>query len=619
MDTDSIIQQTLKLSQLKIDSQIRSRTLLEWKQQALNGIKDDLTNFRWSFLSSASTATTAMYSKNTYNSTIATLTGMNSGAVTIATSVSSAIGTMKIGQIASIAQASNATSLWGVSKDGNGLRLTDTLGTLQLSDRSMQFNSNGDAKVNINGTNIVFNNAESKTYMNNDDYTDYTDWVNNTTGGSTPDTPDDVDYINYKMWQAGGRGNQITFNNQDSLGGNFARVMMNGKSIVVNQGDDLAAINEKAAGVYSGLTFDTYGRADVKINGVTIRLTKDMTVDDMMQAVNSSAAGVTMKYDRLSDQFTIESNQPGKSTVDIGSGLWALGIASGQYNNGTSARVMINNEWVERDTNSFDFRGVNITLNYTTEGTGAVDANGNHTWTAADDISVTTKRDATDAVARIKTYIDAYNTIVKKLEDLLAETKTKTEATYTPLTDEEKSTMTDKQISDWEAIAKIGILRNDSGIAGLTNALRSSLFDQVKSAGLTPSQIGLTTGRWDQGTGGQIILDEDKLTTALEDDPERVMNVFLGNTDPNAAYNEKGLMFRVNDLMLNYVNGSQSTSISNLESSISRANDQIDTLTQKMYDEQDKLYAKYAAMETALSTLQSQSSWLSSMLPTNSK
>jgi flagellar hook-associated protein 2 len=228
--------------------------------------------------------------------------------------------------------------------------------------------------------------------------------------------------------------------------------------------------------------------------------------------------------------------------------------------------------------------------------------------THADDINVTFTRDATDAVSRIKGFIEAYNSIIKKVESLAKERKSSGEVSYGPLTDEEKSVMSEKQIAEWEAIAKKGILKNDNGLQRLASSLRSAFYDSVQSVGLSPSEIGLTTGSFFDGTGGQIFIDEDKLKAALEDNPEKVSEIFAG-TGGN-----KGLLWRMNDLMGDYVNKSQTHTMLSLENSIKRANEQMLKMQDRMYAEEDKLYRQFAAMETAMSKLQSQGDWFTSML-----
>ena len=756
MDTDSIIKQTLKLHQMKIDAQMRSRVKVEWKQQALNSIKDDVTNFRWSFLTAL--GTNAMRSSSIYNATIANVTGKNASAVSITTSTSTPLGSLKIGQIESLAKATSVSSMNGVSRDGNGFNLSDKIGSMLMSTREIKFDSKGDANVNFNGTNIVLNQNDSiddinakiaakngnrivfspsqvdsmgkqyaratvngkEVFLYKDDaYKKLEDSVltyNNITramiyGTNTSKTVningmniavdeaesfnDLLDKINYESslisgpvydWVDDGNGNfsvDLNINGKnvtvskdmENWGcshisdvadamlfgtGSSASVEINGASITINKSDTITDLNKKIqqaggqsivfdqsfqyagttvkytyvnfngrpeqvaqsqllvsnftsgavekanANKLSGFNFDVNGKAyftlgNGKVQG-TFEVNKDMSIGDVMDSVNKSGLGITMRYDKLSDSFTLESNTAGPSVINVG-GLSALGIYNGDYSNGTLARVQINGEWVESKSNTIDYRGLKITLNSTTAA-------------GDEETSVVLKRDATEPLNKIKAFIEAYNTMIKKLEGMLKETKTRAEASYTPLTDEEKSQMSEKQIEEWETIAKKGLLRNDAGIQALTSSLRGALFDAVTAAGLSPSQIGLTTGRWDQNTGGQIMLDEDKLRAALEADPDKVANIFMGGSD-SKNYADRGLTWRMEDLLLGYVNGSQSSSLGSLENSIKRANEQMEKLTKKMYDEEDRLYKKFAAMETALAKIQSQSDWLSSMLNSN--
>jgi flagellar hook-associated protein 2 len=359
------------------------------------------------------------------------------------------------------------------------------------------------------------------------------------------------------------------------------------------------------------LQFDIDGKTTISINDKSIELSENDTITSMINKINNSGANVTMSYDRLSDKFTLESKNIGGTLtsdlqrLDDGNFFNLLGLddSSGSIrSDGAKARVQINGEWVTSDTNTFDFRGIKITLNRTTNGTV------NNIGDPDEDIKVTLKRDTTEAVDRIKSFVDAYNSIIKRIEGLVKERKNITEAAYEPLTKEEKSLMSEKQIEEWEAIAKKGILRNDNGLQSIASSLRNALYENVKSAGLSPSAIGLTTGNFFSGTGGQIVIDENKLRAALEEDPDRVAEVFAG-TDEN-----KGLLWRMNSIMGDYLNRSQPVTLKNLEDSIRRANEQMTKMQEKMYAAEDKLYKQFAAMETALSKLQSQGDWMNAML-----
>ena len=793
-DTESIISQMMKISQLRIDSKTRSRIALQWKQESLNNIKTELTDFRRTYLTALGAS--ALRVSSAFNSTVAKISGTNAGAVSIKTSINSAVGTMKIGQVYSLAKNASVTTLGSASRDGAGFKLTDTLGSLLMNTGDVADN----ARTHVNGATITFS------------YSDSLDDINAKikAGGGNAILFDKVDYQGRAYAQISVNGKSVTYYAEkaitaeqivNSIGADvtfdtntgFANVTLLGQNIQIWKNETLESINNKLdpggannpanidqskriswykdsvdgrvkayvnfvgdgdgtittsapmAGVTAGyisdnklstaISFDSSGEATVTINGesvtinknftiedingefinhandikwltgadgvaratftidagsgpetvtlsatdsggdvgmgtlggsiaqeanrtitttidkdgtkvttsvydrgikwdtrylsdgtkyataniwiktsninsdpgVSIQINQDMTIQEMINKVNSSGAGVTMRYDRLSDQFVIENDRP-DTPLQVG-GLEAFGIFSTNVQAGSRAMVRINDELVTQNSNTFDYRGVTITLNETTQGSGAGGA-----WRDEDNITVSLTRDATDAIERVRAFVDSYNTIVSKLESLLSETKNRSERTYLALTDEEKQNMTEKQIEEWETIAKKGMLKNDSGIQSLINSLRGSLFETISSVGLTPHAIGLSTGRYDAGTGSQIVLDEDKLRAALEEDPEKIANLFMGISESGQ---DRGWLWRVDDLISSYVDGSQYRSISNLETSIRRANEEIEKLQDKMFEEEDKLYKRFAAMETALSKLQSQLDWFNAMMGTS--
>ena len=626
MDTEYIIQQTLRLHQFKIDNRMRAKKLLEWKQQSLNGIKDELTGFRRSFLTGLGAS--AMGNRNTYNSTIAAITGKYAGAVSISTMYSSSVGTMRIGQVVSLAKGASVSSSGSVSEGGGGFGVNATLDSLKFNGGSINFSNYlatvkaqdgtsttlskadvagavwGDAKstIKVGDTDVeLVKGDDGKLYYNGDEVT-FTDGTATITVGD-----ETVTLTNLEDGQIQHNGKTLTFVAEADVNGVTLYKVDNGPTQQIqNEGKLLEFVGETKFKIFRGPE-DT--------EGTEITLKSNMTISQMIQAVNSSGAGVTMKYDRLQDKFSIESNTVGGAAGSLSvseegtnNALEMFGLTGGT-NAGTMAVVWINGEKITRDTNSFEYRGVNITLNYTTDTTSK--GRPEDIDTDLDATVATFTRDATDAISKIKSFIDAYNTIIKKLEGLLAERKKGNEVSYKPLTDEEKSGMTDKQIEEWEAIARKGLLKNDTGIQSMVTSLRNALFDQVESAGLSAADIGISTGSYFGGTGGQIVLDEEKLRAALESDPEKVANVFAG-TDGN-----RGLVWRMDTIMSDYVNGYHSRSLTSLEESLKRANEQIDKMTQKMHDEEDKLYRKFAAMETALSKIQSQGDWFAAMLGNN--
>ena len=643
MDTDSIIQQTLRIHQMRIDTQMRQRTLLQWRQETLNSVRDQITGFRNTFLSSL--GSTTMMQRGVFNSTVATLSSA-SNAFSATSTINSSVGNMKIGAIESIAKGASVSSLKSVSADKNGFASSQRLDSLQfVGGNKIQF-SNYQASSSADGSKVKINQSTAQSALAGADWTskatldDGREIVLTRRGSGDSavfsyslDGGDEMDIVfesdgTFKIPTGDDEEGSPTYFELNKLDG--GQIGHNGNALAFTKTANVSALKEDGTTttvtlverengqiLHNGNVLEFVGTTKIDINGKGIELRSNMTLSQMLSTVNgTSGIGATMSYDRLSDSFKLESNTIGASSTltvsDAGGGnalaLFGLTGSGSVSSTGSSAVLYINNERIERNTNNFEFRGVAITLHGVKD--GSTDIIPEH----VDDVTVTLKRDATDAVNRIKGFIEAYNSIIKRIEGLVRERKSSFEASYKPLTDEEKSVMSEKQIADWEAIAKKGILRNDPGMQNLAANLRRSLFDSVSAAGLSASEIGLSTGNFFDGTGGQIILNEDKLKAALEANPERVADAFIGSTDINASYGEKGLLRRINESMRDYVNVSQTRTLQNLENSIVRANEQMAKMQQRMYAEEDKLYRQFAAMETALSKIQSQGDWFTAML-----
>ena len=425
---------------------------------------------------------------------------------------------------------------------------------------------------------------------------------------------------------------------------------------------------------HQGSALDFFSTQTIRINDTNIELRSNMTVSQMMNTINHSNAGVRMTFEAAVGRFHIESTVMGAdATVNLTGSIFgasgapaapvlrdeievrdeataagenpdeawaaeearyaaalsawntanatnadqiaannaffsAIGIGvnteagpnQGQrIFTGTNARIRINDhDVIERNSNVVNVHGLEITLrNITGENDPA--------------IRVGIERDVDTVIDRIRTLVDAYNAIIQKVENLTRERRTPAQASYRPLIPEERAAMSEREAEEWDSIARIGIMRNDGTLQRLANDLRRQLTVAVDGAGgWSPMSIGIETGRFMEGTGGQIVLNEDRLRAALEEDPDRVATVFAG-TEGN-----QGLLWRMNTVMNNYSGaaGSGSRSIRNLETSIRRNNEQVERMQMRMWQEEERMFRQFAAMETAMARMQNQGDWFSSML-----
>jgi len=696
MDTDFIIQQTLRMHQFKIDNQLRNRRLIEWRQQTHNTIKDEITNIRQTFLSNLGSK--SMMNRNAFNATTATVSGNTNNAVSIRTTAGSPLGNFQINSVKQVAQGAHLSTTGGVTgSNGNGfasgIRLGDMTfagggkiewdnlgGTVRVGNENVKIERDVDEFGNGTGSlRFIGADGEALTVENGG-----ISWNGNavtiTAGGSTRTlnwneagnsfTEDRVGMFNHVFTIPDGdstRNITITATQNQSNGNwsftsNIGNASLNAEGILtvrigsgdsavtheLGEWDPLTRTVEKdgttttlnqmtqpalqlAGEAVLTFTTGTKGTEIQEIGGVeqevdvllneritrvTIRATD--TMSEMITRINGSGAGVNMSYDRLSDKFTLETSLNGSDPSKMhlsASGNNFFDLISGPggtatFNDGQEAIAWINGTEVVRNTNTFDFRGVTVTLNERFN----VGFDPDDDKTFGDPIQITLSRDTNMAFDRIKEFIDSYNAIIRRLEGLLNERKTGNEASYRPLTDEEKQGMSDRQIEEWEAIARKGILRNDNGIQNLVSSLRRSFFEEIEGLGVSPASIGLTTGSYFDGTGGQIMIDEERLRAAIERDPDMIADIFISIDTSGPSPRGVGLLHKIDGLMRDFVNTTQTTSIKNLEDSMKRANEQIQRMQERMWAEEDRLYRQFAAMESAMSKLNQQGDWFASML-----
>ena len=124
------------------------------------------------------------------------------------------------------------------------------------------------------------------------------------------------------------------------------------------------------------------------------------------------------------------------------------------------------------------------------------------------------------------------------------------------------------------------------------------------------------------------MLDESKLRAALENDPESVEKLFT-NSDSSEHGASNGLATNLKNVMDKYVNtlgaweskgilirkaGSESSPTSITENyiykEIAEINKQISKLQTKLETERDRYIKQFTSLETLISQMNSQSSWL---------
>jgi flagellar hook-associated protein 2 len=596
----------MKIEQLKLDRKNAAQTVLKWKQEAYTNVSSALRDFKYNFLSV--TGADSLTKESAYNAYTASVTGSGANAVTLSPSVYASVGNLAISSVDQLAKGASAASLEKVSSDPNGLTAATKLKELNLK-TDLSFDGSGNISFSINGESFTFNEDDTLGKMINT--------VNASNAGVTMGYSQITDKFTVET-KTKGVGQTLTIVNKtgNAFSDNGAFGMVNVAPVVSG------AVKDKNGGFLSSSDFGTklgaflpaggnnslfaIGKDELsfEINGETFTFDKTDTLTDVINTVNSSGAGVNITFDDATHKFSLTpTGYDGKLEIKNKSGnifgaSSALEIDSpsqrSSYSGGQNALLTINGVQVERDSNSFTLDGIDFTLNRTTA--------------AGEEIFATIKKDASAVIDNVKKFVEGYNTLVKKLTELTTTRKSTSEKDYLPLTDEEKSAMTEEQIEAYEAIAKKGVIYGDAGIRRLLTNMRSALYETVQGTGLSPSSIGIKMGGYFDESKDQIALDEDKLRAAIESDPEKVMAVLAG-TDSSG-----GFLTRISSLIDTYNIGSGASNLDALTDRLKSASEDIEAFKEKMTALEEKYYLKFAAMETALSKMNEQTSWLESLM-----
>ena len=216
-----------------------------------------------------------------------------------------------------------------------------------------------------------------------------------------------------------------------------------------------------------------------------------------------------------------------------------------------------------------------------------------------------------------------FNDLMKEFATLYnADAATK----YKMLTDDQKDAMSDDEVEEWEKKIKGGLLSKDETIGTLRTSLRemmNSSFEITLKDGTTKSlslaSFGIATGSYFSTEENErdvlhIDGDSDDSTTSGETDLLRTMI----SSDPQAVQDfftelSKSLYGKLSDLMKGTEYSSSFTIYEDklMASQYSAYNTKISNAQDALTAAQDKLYKKFATMETALSKINSSSNSLS--------
>lgn len=274
---------------------------------------------------------------------------------------------------------------------------------------------------------------------------------------------------------------------------------------------------------------------------------------------------------------------------------------------GQDAEIYLNGAKFTSTGNTFEINGLTITCNAET---------------GDREVTLTTQEDTSGIYDMIKNFIKEYSTLINEMDKLYNADSAKG---YEPLTDDEKYEMSEKEVEKWEEKIKDSLLRKDSTLNSVASA-----FKEIMSSGFTVggetlylSDFGIETLGYfeaadDERNAYHILGDEDDSTVSsktnelkakISTDPDAVMDFFTQLT--------KSLYEKTTSLMASVKDYSSAYTVyedKKMKSDYDDYTKKIAELEAKLIDYEDKWYAKFSAMETALAKMQSNSSAVTSLL-----
>lgn len=336
-----------------------------------------------------------------------------------------------------------------------------------------------------------------------------------------------------------------------------------------------------------------------------ITIEADATMQDVLRQLNG--AGVNAFFDSHTGKIAMTAKNSGEGDIEIsGDAADKLGLVVANNNQkqaGQNAIFTYNGLRTERESNTFEINGFELTLKEVTGPEGAIDGK---------TITFTSKADTDHIIDGIKDFVNEYN---KMIEDLNGKIREQKYRSYHPLSAEEKAEMKEKEIELWEEKAKSGTLRNDSTVSNMLSSMRQALSNpHGGQGGDVLSSIGITTSK-DYLSNGKLEIDEEALRKALQEDPGKVEKMFTARGD---TIDEQGFATRLRGIAdktkKTLTDKAGTAGFANetftLGRNLKEMDNQILRFQERLQKTEDRLWRQFTAMEQAMNRANAQAAQL---------
>ncbi|MBR5565672.1 MAG: flagellar filament capping protein FliD [Roseburia sp.] len=365
------------------------------------------------------------------------------------------------------------------------------------------------------------------------------------------------------------------------------------------------------------------GEISLVVSGETkkISVSADTTIQDVVNQLKE--AGVNASFDAKNKRIFVSAKAAGEANDFELVGADAAGTAilnrlglteeaGATRVEGSNAEIYVNGAKYTNDTNTFSINNMTFTASAIT--------GEDYDPTEARAVNVIVNTDTQAIYDKVKDFLSQYNSIINEMTSLYNAESAKG---YEPLTSDEKDAMSETEVEKWEAKIKASILRRDDTLSSIISTMTSAMSKSVNVNGenLHLSDFGIQTLGFlnapknehnayhidgdedDANTSGKT----DKLMAAIAEDPDKVIDFMMGLSKN---------LYEAVDKKMKSTTLSSSYTIYNDKEMASEYSDYTSLITKwqdRLTQQEEYYYKKFAAMETALSKLNSQTSSLSGL------
>jgi len=488
VDWKSIVTQLANAERSPETQWSSNQSKINQTNNAFGTIKSYLNNLQADVKKLKDTTIFSSRSASISNSTDATGTAdANVATASAATGAATGTFTFNISQLATAAQISGAANIsQKLVPDGNPADVT--VGTAGFSTAVTE------GTFTVNGAQVTLSASDSLQQV----FANIAAATNNAVTASYDSTKDEIKLASSSAITLGSAADTSNFLQ-------VAQLYNNGSGSIASAGA-LGRAKLTATLANAGLTTTVSdggsGNGAFTVNGVSINYNSSTdSLQDVLDRINSSTAGVNASYDSLNNRFVLQNKTTGNVGVSLsdttGNFLAATGLSSGTLTAGQNLLYTVNGNAQQLQSQSNTIGGDSSTitgLSLTALKTGSV--------------SVTVGADTSAITSALQSFVNNYNNV--------------------------QSYITSQAASTTDSTGKVtaGLLTGDVDAGNLTSNLRSSSFSPVSVSGLSATfsqfaNLGITSNGYDK----TITLDTTTLSDALTNNLTQVKSFFTDATN----------------------------------------------------------------------------------------